>query len=398
VSLLKQNLPKLYTFGFFSMFLVHLPVLVPYFDTRGVGMQEFFQLIAVFSLAVVVGEVPSGYLSDVWGRKKTLVLGSLLVALSSTVFPFLDHYWEFIVYYAVSGLGYAVISGTDVAMLYDSRLATGGDLQGANIFGNMQFAKTLSEAISAVIGGALVALSFEHVLYANAVIGWIPLLVALTLTEPPFQKMAQTKHLDNFKTIARHLARGERLTRLLFLNIVVWGLATYLMVWIYQRYWQAQAVELTYFGLLWAAHNLLVSIVSKLAMKIEARLGRRMTLLVIGTLPLVGYFGMAWLGGWPGIMLGFTFQICRGITQAVLPHELNARVPSSFRATVNSLASLAMRLAACLAGPFIGFLIDAYGFAVALSVGGSAFLIAFVVLLIPLLCLDPKPPAGSRTE
>jgi MFS family permease len=46
-------------------------------------MRQFMEPQAVFALVILCGEVPSGLLSDLWGRKKTLLLGSTLKAISS---------------------------------------------------------------------------------------------------------------------------------------------------------------------------------------------------------------------------------------------------------------------------------------------------------------------------
>jgi hypothetical protein len=37
-------------------------------------MRQFMELQAVFALVILCGEVPSGLLSDLWGKKKTLLL------------------------------------------------------------------------------------------------------------------------------------------------------------------------------------------------------------------------------------------------------------------------------------------------------------------------------------
>lgn len=47
-------------------FLVLMPVIVVFFQSRGLSVQEIMMLQAIFSIVIVVCEVPSGYLSDVW--------------------------------------------------------------------------------------------------------------------------------------------------------------------------------------------------------------------------------------------------------------------------------------------------------------------------------------------
>ena len=44
----------------------------------------------------------------------------------------------------------------------------------------------------------------------------------------------------------------ERRRWLLFANIVIWGLSTFIAVWLLQPYWRQQSVSLRWFGVLWA--------------------------------------------------------------------------------------------------------------------------------------------------
>jgi hypothetical protein len=73
-----RNIKLLYGFSFFDQFMIVIAVWVPYLATKGIGMRQFMELQAVFALVILCGEVPSGLLSDLWGRKKTLLLGAML--------------------------------------------------------------------------------------------------------------------------------------------------------------------------------------------------------------------------------------------------------------------------------------------------------------------------------
>ena len=45
-----------------------MPILIPFLNAKGMSMEQVFQLQAAFALAVLVFEVPSGYIADLWGR------------------------------------------------------------------------------------------------------------------------------------------------------------------------------------------------------------------------------------------------------------------------------------------------------------------------------------------
>src|SRR5262245_31955621 len=183
---MKKNLKLLYGFSFFDPFMIVIPVWVPYLATQGISMRQFMELQAIFALVILCGEVPSGLLSDLWGRKKTLLLGSTLKAISFSLLPLWNSYEGFLFYHLTMGIALSMISGGDVALLYDSHLAAGGETSGGTaLLGNMKLAGQTGAAVSALVGGAVVTLSYGHLLWANAILSWIPMLLVLALIEPP---------------------------------------------------------------------------------------------------------------------------------------------------------------------------------------------------------------------
>ncbi len=49
-----------------------------FYEKHGLGLQDVFILKSIYSIAAVALEIPSGYLADVWGRRKCLILGCIL--------------------------------------------------------------------------------------------------------------------------------------------------------------------------------------------------------------------------------------------------------------------------------------------------------------------------------
>src|SRR4030095_16822562 len=78
---LKRNINRTLAFGFFQVFLVIMPVVVPFFESRGLTMQQIFLLQGLFAVVVLVMEIPSGYVADLLGRRLTLITGSVFIGL-----------------------------------------------------------------------------------------------------------------------------------------------------------------------------------------------------------------------------------------------------------------------------------------------------------------------------
>ena len=401
---MKRNITLLYGFSFFDQFMIVIALWIPYLTTQGISMRQFMELQAIFAIVILCGEVPSGLLSDLWGRKKTLLLGTTLKAVGFSTLPLWSSYEGFLVYHLIMGIALSLISGGDVALLWDSHLAAGGEKSRASsILGNMTFSAQAGTTVSALVGGAVVTLSYGHLLWANAILMWIPVILVLCITEPPasYERPKKWTWARDFREVLSAALVRDSVTRLVFLNLVVWGSGALLMFWVNQKYWQETAVPLPGFGVLLAGYNLIDGFAAKFAARGVARYGRRTMLAAAGALPVVAYFGMAAFFGWAGILFGFVFKIGRGALAVLFMDALNERISSAFRATVISLSQLGLRASFCLLGPLAGYGIDSWGMPSVLATLGLLFSAVFIVLLLPLVLservpsAEPEPSRGS---
>jgi MFS family permease len=383
---LKRNIPILYLFMFFWLSLVIIPVMVPFFQSRGLSVADVYYLQAFFALIVVLCEVPSGYIADLYGRKSALVVGSVFHAAGFTWLCFTESFVGLLVFEGLVAVAISLFSGADLSMLYDTQEALEhSPEEKTRGIANMRFVKSVAEGSAALLGGFLVVYSFDAVVLANAIFAWGPLLLVFFLTEPPYKKMETKQPFVNLKSIVRFLYFGDDLLRLICLNTTIFGLATFYVIWMLQPYWQEQGIPLSYFGILWAAQSFVIAAASKLCVPLEKRFGPVILLGWMGILPIVGYLGMAWVGGIVGIALSFAFFISRGLNQVILSDALNKRTPSSFRATANSMVSFMFRGIYIVTGPMIGFLISWQGMTVTLTVLGGLVAVVCVLFLRPLL-------------
>src|SRR2546422_2219149 len=306
--------------------MIVIALWIPYLTTQGISMRQFMELQAVFAMVILSGEVPSGLLSDLWGRKKTLLLGTTLKAVSFPLLPLWNSYGGFLFYHLTMGIALSMISGGDVALLWDSYLAEGGEKsRGAAVLGNATLAAQMGTTVSALLGGAFVTLSYGHLLWANAILSWITVLLVLCIAEPPTSYERPKKWAQNFKEVLSATLVRDTATRLVFLNMVVWGSGALVMFWVNQKYWQESAVPLAWFGVLLAGYNLIDGLAARSAALGATRYGPRPLLAVVGVLPIVAYFGMAAFFGWAGILFGFVFKIGRGGLGVLFMDALNER-------------------------------------------------------------------------
>jgi MFS family permease len=383
---LQRNLVRTLMLGFFQVFLVIMPIAVPFFQSKGLSMQEVFSLQALFALVVLITEVPSGYVADLVGRKQTLVMGAVFCGIGHTLLLGADGFWTLAMFEIALGIGHSLVSGADIALLYDTEIALErGEHEQRQVVGRLYFVRTLSEAVAGVTCSVLLLWSMDVAVYLQAVVGWLPLLVAFSLVEPPGRRLAKTGHLANMAQICRYLMTHSAVLRLAFLALCIWSLTTFYAVWLVQKLWQEQGLGLSHFGYLWAILSLAAGLAGRWAHQVEEKMGTTAVLVFIGLAPALGYLGLDAFGVVGGYFASLMFWISRGIGLVILRDALNRRIPSEFRATANSLASFGFRAAFVITGPFIGYSFDLWGMSFTLGLLAVATLVIFAGLIVPLV-------------
>lgn len=379
-----MNIPKVYGFQFFWIFAIILPVLYPYYASLGINMHQFFQLQAVFGFTVAFFEIPTGYFSDRFGRKKSLCLGGLLSGASYWILTQATGYWGLFAHEFSLGLALSFVSGTDIAILFESLPPKSSRDTTSRILSHNQMAASLGESLSALLCTLLMfSFTYKEIIFLQALVSWVPLLIALTLQEPQIHQPTTLK-LKEIKKLWRQLLYEHQLTRLLVINFVVWLLATFIAVWIIQKYWQEQNIPVVWFGVLWAASNFVIGVTGLFARKLEYKFGVANTLLLVAVLSLTAYLMMPLIGGTIGIVFGFFIYIARGLNNVVSRDLLNQNMDSSLRATANSILNFLFRIVFAIVGPGIGFSIDRWGLNTTLTAISLIFLFCVFFITIPL--------------
>lgn len=388
---LKRNINLVYALSFFHMFMLIVPVLVPFFQSKGLSLAEIFYLQAVYAAAIVLLEAPSGYLADVLGRRFVLILGSAAHGAGYLWLNFADDFAGLIIFEIILGFAISMLSGADLALLYDSEKALAqDDRDHAPGIAYLGSTKSIAEGLGALLGGVLAMWSFDIMVLMQSATAWICLVLSLLIIEPPRETVAGSPVRSvSFREIWHHVARGDPVLRLVFIALPIYNLISINVTWLIQPYWDNMGLSLALFGALWCAQSVTVAVATQCGFALEKKKGAVYALCVIGALPVVAVFGMAWtsgwLGGWIGLGLGFALFFCRGLYQVILVNALNRRIPGRFRATVNSLNSLLFRFGFIVTGPGLGFVADQYGLSAALSLIGLGSALAFLIVMRPLI-------------
>ncbi|MCK9486234.1 MAG: MFS transporter [Dehalococcoidia bacterium] len=143
-------------------------------EERGLTIGQVLLFEALYSAVIIVTELPSGMVSDRFGRRISLVLGSMAAVAGMLAFGAGASLLVLLAAYAFLALAESSHSGADTSMLYDSLKATGRDQRFTAWHGR------LNAVIALSIGGFTVVGS----LMTNWVPLWVPIVLSGALSAP----------------------------------------------------------------------------------------------------------------------------------------------------------------------------------------------------------------------
>ncbi len=162
-----------------------LPTSILFLLSR-VGLAATFRLAAIYFLAVVVLEIPSGWLSDRFGRVLTLRIAALswLVAFSTFLMAGSSFAWLAVAQVFLA-LGQASRSGTDSSFHYDTLEALDRAAEFEQREARAARNGFLGTTVVAAIGGALGLIDLALPYVAALVAAGYELMLTLRMVEPP---------------------------------------------------------------------------------------------------------------------------------------------------------------------------------------------------------------------
>jgi MFS family permease len=123
----------------------------------GLSNLEAFAANAFFTAGMVIFEVPTGIVADVWGRRVSFLLGTLTLAASTGLYVLLwaveAPFWAWALSSLLIGLGFTFFSGATEAWLVDALRGTGDDGPLEPVFARGQIITGVAMLSGSVAGG-----------------------------------------------------------------------------------------------------------------------------------------------------------------------------------------------------------------------------------------------------
>lgn len=372
----------------------------------GLSNLEAFAANAFFTAGMVLFEIPTGIVADTAGRRRSYLLGTATLAVSTLLYVLLWEieaaFWLWALASLLLGLGFTFFSGAVEAWLVDALTATGfeGDLEA--VFGRGQVVTGVA-MLAGSVGGGLVAqvagLGVPFVLRGAVLL--IMLAVAFRLMwDVGFTPQRGRGALVEMRAVASasidHGWRVPAVKWLMVQALFTGGVGIYvfyaLQPYLLELYGDPDAYLVA--GLV-AAIVAGSQIAGGMAAPRIRRLVRRrtsalmlLTALSVVTLVLIGLVESFW----PTIALIAAWGLLFAASMPIRQTYLNGLIPSRQRATILSFDSLMDSAGGIWAQPVLGRAADVWGYAPSYLIGAGISAAA-----LPFLALSRRQDAAADT-
>ena len=377
---MKRNIYALYLIKLSKWFSLVMPIIVLFYEKQGLGLQDVFILKSVYSIAAVTLEIPSGYLADVWGRRKCLLLGSFLFFFGYLCYSFTDTFAAFLFAELLLGVGQTLVNGADSALLYDTTAQYKEEHLYLRYEGRITMIGNFAEAFAGIFGGLLAVYSLRFPFYGQAAIAFIGIPASIALKEVNRSKQIQNPLTEIIRIIKYSLITNKRLCcNIMYSGII--GAATLMMAWFVQPVLMYLKTPVSWFGVIWTVLNLVVGFAALYSDRVDRYLGPNKMGSLILLFIVGGYVTLAFNLTYVGLAILFVFYIFRGFATPILKGYINQMTISEMRATVLSIRNFIIRLMFAAISPFLGWLNDMYSLQTALLVSSAIIFIPGAIFL-----------------
>jgi MFS family permease len=389
-----KNIRMFIAFRIFFNARFYYPVFTILFLDFGLTISQFAILNAVWAGSIVLMEVPSGALADIWGRRRLLILSGVLMILEMLLLCIvpLGHpnllFAIFLVNRILSGIAEAAASGADEAIAFDSLKEAGLVADWSKVLAMQMRMRSMAYIIAMAVGAAVYDPEFMQRL-----LGWIGWQVSLTqdvtIRFPIYLTLVmalftlfwtlqmtdsdstllndessalETRRLTIREVLLQTLGAGKWILQSPFAMVII--AAAFLFDSIIRmagtlesQYYRLIDLPEALFGIIGSGMALLGIIIPRLSMKMVAQHTPRFNLLIVSITTITGLFGMTLFMPLYGlipvvILYGGSYMIGFFVS-----HYLNHITESSQRATVLSFKGLFMNLSYGIVGLLYSLLI-----------------------------------------
>ena len=352
-----KNIKLLLLIKLIGGLLFFLPVGVLYLEESLFSLANVGFILALESVCFSLFEIPTGALSDMYGRKRVLVFAHIISFLAIIFLLQGGPLWVFSFYAILTAFSRSLVSGTDEALVYDTLLSENREKEFPETIGKLFAFWPVGASIASLVGSYIATYSLKLTVAWSLLPQLIALILCLFLEEPKVHKPVEKKLTLHISSSLKEVFASKLILLILLLSAILWGvgepLHKFTSLFFVERQISIGAIGSLFtlaYGLSAFGHYVSGWFIKKYNL-------RNLLLFCLLLSPFINFFATityGYIAGVLAVVTSFTF----GIRNTIISKETNTLVTSHNRATILSISNAFQQLLITLGTLLAGFFAD----------------------------------------
>ncbi|MBR5647434.1 MFS transporter [Candidatus Saccharibacteria bacterium] len=360
----KRNLRLVMAESTVTAALLCMAVMTPFFNSIGLNNEQISLTQVIFTIVVLVLNIPTGYIADRISRKWANIIGDFVAGIALLFYATIGSFMGAVICEIVIGVAKALSGGVDQSLLkhFSGKLAEATNESESRILksktAKLQVARFACNIVLLALGGPIGAIDLRLAIALSSVNQFVGGIISFFIDDDS-EKLVPT-HKNPMKDMARVTKNALKLKPLRW-RIFAYAVSkemTHGIVWIVTPLFMQAGVPLSVVSLAWAFNAASAMVGAELARRFSHKLTDAQTLALPTALMVVSMLVM-------GINLNIItvwFYILMGIVQGWVAGTVSPMVQRYTKPSEQtSVLSLAMVISSLLYIPvvwLIGYVAD----------------------------------------
>lgn len=356
---IRKQIRNIYAISAFSSFQIAGASWVALLAMRGFSLVQIGFAECLFHVTSLLFEIPSGVISDVFGRKRTMILSQCFFVISALLMIMAESATSVYIALMLDALGYNFSSGTREALAYDSLKKAGKEEEYDKYASTEMVIYRIGNASAMLCAGLALFIGYQKAYCIDMLLGICCLYFSFRLKEiPASEKMSHQpvgqQIWECVKESIFFLIRNVRATQLMFWNAFVGAIATLLLFFL-QAQLPFEGLPKGILGPALFVMGLGGAAGAKLVQYLSGWRYRKVSVVCFSGV-VFGFMTVLMKNPWIMCIGGFMASLFDDFLQVRSDVLLNTMIPSEQRATLVSVSSFCFSIIMIVLSPLIGWI------------------------------------------
>lgn len=341
---MKKNVIIYYIMKAFTGLRFMVPIWVTFYLRRITFEQMAFAETINF-LMTVIFELPSGALADMIGRKWAVIAGFILSGIGMIGITFSMSFNPILLFYIINGIGTACLSGSDIALIYDSLKQINREKSFSKVIANGAVIYRIAFIFSTATGALLFNIRESLPYMLVGVFLFLSAFIFLFAREPTIdsERFTLKGYIKNFKLGAREAFKNKFVSTLSLYYILIFSVGLILIYYYEQLFAVWIGFSESEIGCIFTFIAIGTMIISLFSKRIEKIFGVNRILIIMSLLPglvLIFSFKIPWLGILILVIESWSIKIRHQYLTKYVNMLFNSKHRAAALSTLNMFVSL----------------------------------------------------------